>query len=701
MVRKIRPLGDCIKNFRMTRVSRGDLLAVFLLVFALRPRLFGQNESSENSVPPDSTLTLGEIEVVAFQVRSTLRDATGSMSVLTVDGINRSDATTLSSAVNMIPGVTMQSGNYATNRIVIRGMGSRTPYNTNRIKAYLNEIPLTNSDGISSPEEVDLQSLGRIEVIKGPGSALFGSGLGGSISMYTPSYENGRQKIGLQYGSFNTIQSQLSGKLKGKESNFWGSFSHLQSDGYRENSRYQRSSVISTAQWRKAGWSLNATLLLSSSNGEIPSSLDLSTFEAHPASAAPSWKAVNGYKKNQKLLSGITLTSGFTENLTNQFIVFGKINDSYEKRPFNNLDDQSGSAGVRNKLTFRTARSEWILGGEWITDQYKWDLIKENQPINKNRENRMLFSVFGMLYYRPSQNVHITVANAINYTRYRLTDLFPANGDQSGTRNFPLVVSPRLGINYELNKDVSLYASAGHGYSLPSPEETLLPAGDINTGIEPEQGYQFEIGTRMNLLDKSCWIDGAVYWIELNNLLVTKRVSEDIFTGMNAGRTRHQGVELMLNNLVADKQSFPGKLLSQLSYAVSLNRFIDFTDNGNNRNGKHLPGIPNQSVQYQLTWTPVKEFELLLHFLYSGDQYLDDGNAVRFGGYFLGNLKMAFTHPFSNQRSLQVFAGVNNLTNSHYASMVVVNAIGIGNNAPRYFYPGMPISGYAGVKMFF
>ena len=52
--------------------------------------------------------------------------------------------TNLAATLNTIPGITMQTGTYLTSRIVIRGMGSRTPYNTNRIRSYLNEIPLTS-----------------------------------------------------------------------------------------------------------------------------------------------------------------------------------------------------------------------------------------------------------------------------------------------------------------------------------------------------------------------------------------------------------------------------------------------------------------------------------------------------------------------------------------------------------------------------
>ena len=104
----------------------------------------------------DTSILLNTIKVEAYQTSQYLRTLPGSLSVLAGDNILNNDGINFSSALNTLPGVTMQNGTYLTNRIVIRGMGSRTPYNTNRIKVYLNQIPLTSFDGISSPEEFDL-----------------------------------------------------------------------------------------------------------------------------------------------------------------------------------------------------------------------------------------------------------------------------------------------------------------------------------------------------------------------------------------------------------------------------------------------------------------------------------------------------------------------------------------------------------------
>jgi iron complex outermembrane recepter protein len=654
-----------------------------------------------DSLQADSILWLNAVKVEAYQVRGGLRTIPGSLSVLIGDGLNVSDGTNLANTINTLPGVTMQSGTYSTNRIVIRGMGSRTPYNTNRIRTYLNDIPLTTFDGVSTPEEIDIQSLGRMEVVKGPASALYGSGLGGSINLFTPDNMLSTGKAGFQYGSFNTTKSSLSGNLHRDKANLWGSFSHLQADGYRENNQFKRTSFVMASGLKQPRWSVRFLLLLIGVNGGIPSSLGKTLFENDPRAAAPNWAAVGGYEKYSKGVAGITLVNNISDKLNNRLAVFGRWNDSFEKRPFNNLGDQSLSTGFRNKLSYHTSKIDWVMGAEWIGEKYAWKLDADDSLLNRNREYLNQINVFTLFNYHLVPALNLSLAGSMSDVRYRLTDLYAADGDQAGSRRFPAIFSPRIGINYSPGDHWSVYASAGHGYSLPSPEETLLPAGRVNPVIKPEQGIQYELGARASLFDNAMDVDGALYWIELSNLLVTKRVSEDIFTGMNAGKTRHQGVEFLIHNRLFVLNNFPGKLSSTLGYSRTLNRFIRFTDNDKTFDGNHLPGIPGQTLQWQLLWNPLKPVDVITHLQYTGDQYLNDLNSLKYSGYLLCSVKASVHFKIRSRGMLSLNAGINNLTGTRYASMLIVNALGTGNGEPRYYYPGLPRNGFAGLQLSF
>ncbi|NMC39128.1 MAG: TonB-dependent receptor [Bacteroidales bacterium] len=674
------------------------LLTILFILFLtdLQAQVHLKNDSLAHQA--DSTIFLKEIRIVAYRGSGRLLNVPGSLSVLNPKELHISDGTSLASVINTVPGINMQTGTFLTSRIVIRGMGSRTPYGTNRIRTYLNDIPLTTADGVSTPEEIDLTGLDKIEVIKGPSSALYGSGLGGSLNIYTREALKSGGSVIAQYGSFNTFKGSLSGSAKTGKLKFWGSLSHLNSEGYRENNKYKRTSLLSTAGWVHEKWSLNSTFLLIDVDGGIPSSIGRSLFETNPKAAAPNWNAIGGFKKYRKGVASISLKNRVSGNFSNEFALFGRWNDSYEKRPFNNLDDESLSAGIKEKITWYSEKTEITAGAEMIAEEYKWKLDNNNIRLNENKESRYHLNIHAMALIKPVPRLNISLAGALNRINYRLTDLFPADGIQSGRRNFPVIISPRLGINYSPTDKMAFYASAGHGFSLPSPEETLLPEGAVNPEIKPEQGFQYEIGSRFNLVNRILEIDAAFYLIELKNLLVTKRITEDIFTGINAGRTRHKGVELNINARIFDFSRFPGRLLSTLTYSGSINRFVEFTDYGNNYNGNYLPGIPDQSLNLQVRWLPMSSLEILAHFQYTGDQYLNDSNEMKYQAYSLSNVKISYDFRVRKRIPINIYAGINNLSNTHYASMLITNAIGFNNTEPRYYYPGLPRHYYAGVQ---
>ena len=670
---------------------------LFLFVITLGSRsLFAQNDTNVSLV--DTTLMLDEVTVNAYQTRSSLRLIPGSLSVLSGSAISAWDANSLATTINSLPGVQMQSGTYATSRIVIRGMGSRTPYNTNRIKFYLNDIPITSSDGVSNPEDIDLQMINRLEIVKGPASALYGSGLGGAINMYTTENRQTSTQAQVHYGAFNTLKGNVSQSFVSDDFSLQAQLSATNSDGYRENNHMKKRTILVSGNADLKLFDLEYFFYTTYLNAGIPSSLGKTLFDTNPKAAAQNWKDIEGYKKYQKGVGGLSFLSQLNANWNNKLILFGKWNDSYEKRPFNNLDDGSLGAGIRNKLTYHSVKTDLVLGAEWIVDEYKWLIDKDDILLNKNRENRNHLNLFGIVYYRPISTLNISLAAAYNKIRYKLADQFKDDGDKSGERSFPSMISPRIGFNYTPYEVISLYGSVGHGFSLPSPEETLLPEGNINSDIKPEEGYQYELGARLFLFDKKMEIDGTIYWIELNNLLVTKRLTEDIFTGINAGRTRHKGLEIMMRNRLFSFNQFPGQLSSIFSYTLSTNQFIDFTSDDTIYDGNLLPGIPNYTTQVTLKWAPVKSMSIDAQFQSLGKQYLNDENLLSESAYFYSNLKVSKSFNVFKNSTVSLYMGVNNVTNSHYASMVIVNAKAFGTVEPRYYYPGLPRHGYIGLS---
>ncbi len=141
--------------------------------------------------------------------------------------------------------------------------------------------------------------------------------------------------------------------------------------------------------------------------------------------------------------------------------------------------------------------------------------------------------------------------------------------------------------------------------------------------------------------------------------------------------------------------------MSTLSYSGSINKFVEFTDDDNNYNGNYLPGIPDQSFNFQVRWLPMSILEILAHFQYTGDQYLNDSNEMKYEDYFLSDVKISYEFPIGKKVPVNIYAGINNLSDTHYASMLITNAIGFNNTEPRYYYPGLPRHFYAGMQFRF
>lgn len=611
--------------------------------------------------------------------------------------------------LNLIPGIYVHSGSPSTKRITIRGIGSRIPYGTNRIKAYLNFIPITATDGTSNIEDMDLSLFNRIEIIKGAKSALYNSGLGGIIQMNTPEqFKQGLHGgINSSIGSFGMFRLSSHLTYAKKNLNLSTYYTMLQSEGYRENSSFIKNNILVTARNKSNNkHHLNMLLHITEGKVQIPSSIDLETYQNNPQSAAANWLLVKGHEKYTKINLGLKYQYDITYRISLHSILYTNYLNSFESRPFNILDDNSLRKGVKNYINIKSDLISIQSGIDIMTENYKWKLYETNagekgQLQTNYAEDRRNLNAFIHVNYTPSHKLFIESGINLNRTCYTIEDLYSDSLNLSGEFAFKSIWSPFLGLNYQLFNFMYIYSSLSHGFSIPTVEETLLPDGLINPELKPETGINADFGARFTPFNSKLFIDINFYLIGVKNLLVTKRISEEIFMGQNAGSSLHQGIEISSHFLI--NENYTKKMPSiyiRGTINLTKNKFQHFVDDSMDYSGNFLPGIPENIYTLSTAIKTRNGLYLNTQFRYLSSQFLNDANTEKSDSFFLFNLRTGLNKNLNNSDfRLNIYLGIDNILDERYASMILINAPQFGNNSPRYYYPGIPRNIFIGINL--
>jgi iron complex outermembrane receptor protein len=651
-----------------------------------------QEQSAERA---DTIVNIQEVVIKAFRSEKRLLDTPGAIGIISNRQLLREPAFTLAPSVNKIAGVWMQSGSINTNRLTIRGIGTRSPYGSNKIRAYYGDIPLTNGVGETTLEDLDLEQIADIEIIKGPSSGFYGAGLGGVLLFNPdlPTKDQFAQQISI--GSFQTIK--YTGKLAvaGPNSGHSLVYNRIHSDGYRENNATNRHNLTWTSAFTRNQTRIDLLAAFIKMDAYIPSSIDLKTFREAPEKAAANWAAAQGYEDYRKAFGGVSVQQTFGKNWLAKLSTFGQTNRNNELRPFNILQEKNHYLGLRSvvekKYIAGKTTSRLIVGNEFFTENYRWQTLQNNNRtagnlLTDNEEFRSYNNVFILADLNFRQRVQLSASLNWNQTGYRYNDHFRSNGDQSGKQAFDPVVSPRLAANWKTTEKLSLFAVVSHGFSPPTLEETLMPGGLRNTAIEPETGWNMELGAKGSVA-QSLFFEVSAYYMKVKNLLVARRTADDEYMGINAGQTKHPGLEIKLDYRVIARPEWSS--FFRINTSLTRYRFAQFVDNGNDYSGNKLTGTPASITNWMLETTHARGFFVNLHFQTVGRMPMRDDNTLFTDAYQLANLAAGYEKSF-NRLSVAFSSGVQNLFDRHYASMILINATAAGNQTPRYYYPGLP-----------
>jgi iron complex outermembrane receptor protein len=661
---------------------------------------------------PASNYMLGEVIVTAYEGRPRIMESPGSIALIPRKEMKVDNDIYFIPSLNRVTGIYAHSGAYNTNRITIRGIGSRSLFVTSKIRAYYDNIPLTTGDGETTVEDIDPNLIDRMETIKGPSSSLYGAGLGGTllINSHKPSVQDRYLKYSLTAGSYGYLKNDLSFAYGNDKSRLGGLVNNIGSDGYRENNNYKR---FTTGINYKSYLTEKSTISFLGTyiklKAQIPSSIDSITYINNPRAAASNWAETEGFEDNNKFLTGFGINHKFNATSSMDGSIFYTFRKSFERRPFNILEDKVNAVGSRVKYNYFNTWNHYmfnfIIGGEYFIDFYNWQTYENDDKekgglISDNKELRENINVFFKADLTFPFGTYITIGLNYNHTYFDYENLFSSDGsDNSGDYSFGATFSPRVAISHPITTDLFIYGNISNGFSPPSLQETLNPDGTINPDIKPETGTNYEIGTKGMLFRKRLFFDVAFFSMHIKDLIVAERIGEDEFVGINAGKTINNGLEINLNYRLLSSYDGKKELTTFVTYTLADYVFKDFKEAGNDYSGNRLTGVPAHVLNTGITCNTRSGIYGNLNYQFVDEMPMRDDNSVYSDAYQLVNLKAGYIHSFNDHFEFHVYGILNNVFNEKYASMISVNAASFGGRLPRYYYPGLPRNFFLGIEV--
>lgn len=659
----------------------------------------------------EEPIALDAIEVSAPRLERNPLTVPAAFDRVERDEVRRGrEAIQLEESLNRVPGFFFQNRyNFAQGqRISSRGFGARAPFGVRGIRIRVDGFPETLPDGQSQVDMIDLDSVDRIETIRGPSSVLYGNATGGVIDVTT--LDGGERDVGPQartefgrhgYRKFGLSGGEVDGPWRAHVSGSW-----FTSRGYRDQSEV-RKGLVNMKATRAFGEQRELTGVLSAVSlplAEDPGGLTREEAEGDRRQAAPLADALDtGQAVDQQRL-GLTWQDGatYTGDLTAR--VFYTNRDFEQQLPFPgdsliafDRDFFGMGAEYRDDFELAGVSTRYIVGVD--LDRQVDDRTRTRVDIDGNEGNLALderqqataLGGFVQTDLGLTPTLDLTLGARVDRIRFRIEDNLTGDEDFSGNRRFT-EPSHTVALGWSWSEGQRLYATAGTSFETPTFTEFANPdgGGGFNDNIEPAFAVNREVGAR-GALAAGLDYNVALFSVRVKDEIVVKDDDgpRDFFE--NAAQTRRDGVELGLEYFVSGNVTLSG------SYTWADYRFRDFTDfEGNDFAGNRLPGLPRNEVFLAADWRGDGGRFAAVELRHVGGVFADNANDEAVDSYNLVNVRAGQDWRAGTGEALRAWIGIDNLFAEEYFANVRVNAAG-----GRFFEPAPERLVRAGVELTF
>lgn len=675
-----------VTSHEFTGPQVAHLIAVLALATA------GGTAAAAGSTP------LAPIVVTATRVPQSSYNLPAAISSVTENQIQQAQPmVNLSESIARVPGIVAQNRqNYAQGlQISSRGFGARTPFGVRGVRLIVDGIPATMPDGQGDSAIFDLGSAQRIEVLRGPFSALYGNASGGVIQVFT---QNGPPTPtltpSLWAGSFHSYRAGV--KFAGQQGrlNYMTDLSRFRTDGYRDHSAARRDQFNGKFRYKPSD-ATSWTLLIDALNQpdvQDPLGLTLSRYRQNPEQADHAAYLFNTRKTMRHWQTGVVFKHRLDAHNSIRLLGYGGRRRVQQFLPFTGSFGLSSGGVVDLHRTFGGADARWTHRGSLLETPLTWTAGVDYGTMTDLRKGFVNdFGTIGAL----RRNEDDTAYNIDEYLQgeWQFTNRWSAtagvrhsmvnfdsrdhfvtstNPNDSGSVRYSHT-SPVVGILYRLRPRLHLYANYGEGFETPTFAQLAYKStggSGLNFDLRPSTSQNYEAGIKsFPTLDTELKL--AAFHIHTADEIVVAQSVGGRTSYRNDGGTNRDGVELSVDSHLRHH------IDAYLAYSYLRARFQDGAIAGN-----RLPGAPAATLYGEMRWhDPDSGFYTNVDGQVRSKVYVDDQNSAVASGYAVVNwaagLKQTLQRMHFNE-----FVRVNNVFDRAYVGAVIV-----ADHNGRYYEP--------------
>ena len=604
---------------------------------------------------PTPTPSISEAEAEPIVVSATRFDipldlSPATVSVITSEDIEQKQIQRVSDALREVPGLSVvQTGTAGQlTSVFMRGLPSED------MQVLLDGIPINQGlSGAMNFADITTDDIDRIEVVRGPQSAIYGPhALAGVIQIFTKQGTGTPGgTIAAEGGSYDTFRewSQSDGKIG--EFDYSVAASRLDTDNARPNNNYRNTAGITNV-----GWSPNEQLRIGSlftysvSDTGNPNTI----FDPRPID----------HFLTERWLIGPHIDWKPADWWDHKLIV------SYDHERQINDPNEDGFTGPTRALFERTQvdYQNDLRPTSWLTLTSGFFYSR----VNAGQERPFVSQAFGPQPTFIGDHTQ-EIAGFAQATLTPIQNLiFVAGGQFADFNEFGGVWTYRVAGSYHIDRtNTTLHSSVATGFSPPSSQDIIF---GNNPNLDPEKVFGWDIGVRQELWEKRVSLDLTYFHNDLSNVIGFN----GLFQTLNLGAAETQGLEAELR-----AQPIPNLVL-MASYTYLDAKKTDNSDISQPKDSR-LPRRPRNEVYFSASYLWFKKLRTVVE-----AKFVNAREELNFGlpnfdieDYSFVNIAAEYevTPHFS------VFGRVDNLTNEHYSEV--------------FGFPSLGRVAYGGVKVRF